>query len=47
VHFSASIFLATYLHKFSALLQLMYFFGAVWDKFPLSLVLIVQQNLKD
>jgi hypothetical protein len=46
VRFSASTFSAPYLHQFSAVAQNMHFFGAIWDKFVLNLVLIQHQILK-
>ena len=38
--FNASTSLATYLHKFSVVVQIMHFFGKIWEKFVLDLVLI-------
>ena len=42
LHFSASILLAPYMHNFFAVVQMMYFFGAVWIEFGANLA----SNLK-
>ena len=42
--FNDSTSLATYLHKFSVVVQIMHFFGKIWEKFVLDLVLIYYWN---
>ena len=37
LHFSASIFMVPYLQQFSAVMQKLYFYGAIWEKFALYL----------
>ena len=34
----------TYLHHFSAVVQIIHFYGAIWDEFALNLVLIMQKQ---
>ena len=46
MHFSASIYLAPYLHQFSAGLQIIHYFGFVWFKFALNFGLILTSELK-
>ena len=46
MNFSASTFLASYLHQFSAVVQIIHIFGAIWDKFALKL-LQKHQNFKN
>ena len=33
MHFSAGTFLAPYLHQISAVMKIMHYFGAIWDKY--------------
>ena len=41
MHTSDSTFLAPYLHKFSAVVQIVHFLGAIWEKFGFNLVLLL------
>ena len=47
VHLIASIFMAPYLHQFSAIVQKMHPWDAIWDKSTLYLVQIKHDNYKN
>ena len=44
MHFSASTFLAPYLHLYYAVMQIMCFFGAIWDRFAFRFAFILCSN---